>query len=340
MGIQLGKLVHPKDVPLPSLKGRKLALDAYNMLYQFLATIRQPDGRVFTNPNGVVTSHLVGLLYRTSSLLENGILPVYVFDGKPSELKAATLRGRAMVKARAAEEWEKALAAGDLELAKKKAAATSRVTEEMVRDARELLEAMGVPWVQALSEGEAQASYMASKGEVWGVASEDYDTLLFGAPRLIKGLAALKSSARDPGVVRLLETAEVLRELAISQEELVLLGMLMGTDFNEGFDGIGPKKALKMVSEHAGYEATLVKVGGDPAALSPVRDLFATPPHADDYSIKWNKPDLPRLEQMLVTTQGFDASRVSKVIARLSRCPEPTPGAPRQIALDSFGGVQ
>jgi flap endonuclease-1 len=340
MGIQLGKLVHPKDLPLPSLKGRKLALDAYNMLYQFLATIRQPDGRVFTNANGVVTSHLVGLLYRTSSLLENGILPVYVFDGKPSELKAATLRGRAMVKAKAAEEWEKALEAGDLELAKKKAAGTSRVTEEMVRDARDMLEAMGVPWVQALSEGEAQASYMASKGEVWAVASEDYDTLLFGAPRLIKGLAALKSSSGSPGVVRMLETAEVLRELAISQEELVLLGMLMGTDFNEGFEGIGPKKALKMVSEHVGYEATLAKVGGDPVLLNQVRELFATPPHSDDYSIKWKKPDLPRLEKILVDSQGFDASRVSKVISRLARCPEPNPTSGRQSALDAFGGAQ
>jgi flap endonuclease-1 len=340
MGIQLGKLVHPKDLPLPSLKGRKLALDAYNMLYQFLATIRQPDGRVFTNSNGVVTSHLVGLLYRTSSLLENGILPVYVFDGKPSELKAATLRGRAMVKAKAAEEWEKALEAGDLELAKKKAAATSRVTEEMVRDSRELLEAMGVPWVQALSEGEAQATYMARKGEVWAVASEDYDTLLFGAPRLIKGLAALKSSPRDPGVVRMLVTAEVLRELAISQEELVLLGILMGTDFNEGFEGIGPKKALKMVTEHVGYEATITKVGGDPVALGQVRDLFADPPHSDEYTLKWKKPDLQRLEQILVSSQGFDASRVAKVLDRLSRCPEAIPTSGRQSALDAFGGAQ
>jgi flap endonuclease-1 len=309
------------------------------MLYQFMATIRQPDGRLFTDNSGMVTSHLVGLLYRTASLLEHGILPVYVFDGKPCDLKALTLRGRAIVKARAAEEWEKALAEGDLERAKKKAAGTSKITPEMVQSAIEVLEAMGVPWVQAPSEGEAQAVHMARKGEVWAVASEDYDVLLFGAPRLVRGLAALKTSSREPGVVRLLQTDEVLSDLAISQEELVLLGILMGTDFNEGFEGIGPKKGLKLVREHLGYEATLTKVGGDPQQLSAVRDLFASPPSVDDYSLKWQRADIKRLNEVLVTKHGFDPSRVSKVTERLQRQPDPVPGGPTQKALDSFGGA-
>lgn len=336
MGVQLSDLVHPKEVSLASLKGRKLALDAYNMLYQFLASIRQPDGQPFTSADGAVTSHLVGLLYRTTSLVTNGILPVYVFDGKPEALKAATLHARARNKAKAAEEWERAIAEGDLERAKKKAAATSRMTPEMARDAKELLEALGVPWVQAPSEGEAQATFMATKGDVWAVASEDYDTLLFGAPRLVKGLAALKSSPREPGMVRVLETAEVLRELAISQEELVLMGILIGTDFNEGFTGIGPKRALKLVNEHLGYEATIVKVGGDPSTLQSVRALFAQPPSTDDYLLKWGKPNPDRLRKFLVEGHGFEASRVDKVLDRLARMPPLATS--RQSALEAFGG--
>ncbi len=335
MGVQLGDLVHPTEVALPTLRGKRLALDAYNMFYQFLATIRQPDGQPFTAPDGAITSHLVGILYRTSSLLTNGILPVLVFDGKPLELKAATLRVRALAKARAEQQWEEALAAGDLERAKKKAGATSRMTPEMSDRAKELASLLGVPVVQAPSEGEAQATHMARKGEVWGVASEDYDNLLFGAPRLVKGLAALRTVGSNPGTVRVIETAQVLRDLDVTQEELVVMGMLMGTDFNEGFTGIGPKKALKLIHEHLGYEATVRKVGGDPETLLPVRAIFQSPPSTDDYSLQWKSPDADRLRTFLVTENGFEASRVERVIDRLRNLPPPTTA--RQSALDAFG---
>jgi flap endonuclease-1 len=332
VGVPLRDLVHPTSLSLPELKGKKLSLDAYNMLYQFLASIRQPDGEPFTDPSGHVTSHLVGLLYRTASLLENGVLPVYVFDGKPSDLKAGTLRQRALAKERAARAWEEALAEGDLEKARRKAAGTSRLTPEMVSDARRLLDALGVPHLLAPSEGEAQAVHMAREGKVWSAASEDYDTLLFGTPRLIRGLGASRGSQTT---LELLETPRVLEELGISQDELILLGMLVGTDFNEGVRGIGPKKALKLVRQHLGLEGTLRSLGLDPGPYQEVFELFHSPAVTDGYELRWRRPDLSMVEAFLVKERGFDPQRVSRALQRI---PTEAPSSGNQLSLEAFGG--
>ena len=336
MGVQLRDLVHAEEVPLEMLRGRKLALDAYNMLYQFLATIRQPGGEPFTDAQGAITSHLVGLLYRTASLLQNGVLPAYVFDGKPSGLKAATLRARALAKERAQEKWAEALARGDLALARKRAAGTSRLTPEMAEDARTLLTLLGVPTVQAPSEGEAQAAYMAKRGDVWAAASEDYDTLLFGVPRYVRGLGALRGGGREGGTtVRLLEGPRTLAELGVTQEELILIGILIGTDFNEGVPGIGPKKALKLVREHLGWEATLKKAGLDPEAVEPVRALFLDPPRTEAYELLWRRPDLDGLRSFLVSRHGFDPGRIDRVLRRLpDEAPRSVTGT--QMTLQEF----
>ncbi|MDE1821439.1 MAG: flap endonuclease-1 [Euryarchaeota archaeon] len=335
MGVKLRDLVHPGKLHLSELKGRRVALDAYNMLYQFLATIRQADGHPFTDAEGRVTSHLVGVLYRTASMLERGVLPVWVFDGKPSDLKSSTLRARAMVKEKAQRAWNEALAAGDLETARKKAAQTSRLTREMVADAQAVLSAMGTPWVQAPSEGEAQAAFMAEKGDVWAAASEDYDTLLFGAPRLLRGLGSARSASRgDDAEVEFLEVGKVTQELGISREELILIGVLIGTDFNEGVPGIGPKKAMKLVAEHQGWEATLQKAGVDPTGLDPVRDLFLHPATTEDYHLQWKAPDTAKVLELLVTGHGFGADRVQKVLDRL---PKSAPSSGVQTSLEAFG---
>ncbi len=338
MGVQLGQIVTPTEVPLDSLKGKKLALDAYNMLYQFLATIRQADGTPFTGNGGEVTSHLVGLLYRTTSLLVNGIRPVYSFDGKPSPLKLNTLKARARVKEKATQEWEAALQAGDLPLAKKKAAQTSRLTEPMVTDAKELLDALGVPWVQAPSEGEAQAAQMARRGDVWAAASEDYDTLLFGTPRLVRGLAALKHSPRDTGSVRVLSAEEVLSQLSLSLPEFIVMCLLIGTDFNEGFQGIGPKKALKLAQEHLGFEETIRRVGGDPAPLKEVADLFGNPPFTPEYRLVWTRPTPEKVMRLLVDRHGFEEARIARTVEKLGDVDLSIPPKPLQTALDDFGG--
>ncbi len=190
MGVLLTPIVTKDAIALDAMRGHTLAVDGNGELYQFLALIRLRDGTPLQDSHGRTTSHLSGLFYRTTRLFaEHGLRLVFVFDGAPPPLKAREISKRRATKTRFEEERAAALARGDLAEAYSKATMTSRLTREMVAEARELLRLMGVPAVQAPSEGEAQAAHMAATSpEIWAAASKDYDSLLFGAPRLVRFL--------------------------------------------------------------------------------------------------------------------------------------------------------
>lgn len=341
MGLPLKDLVSAQQLAWEALSGRTLAVDGYNAAYQFLATIRQRDGQLFSDPDGRVTSHLIGVFYRTTSLLKEGVLPVWVFDGKPPERKAGTIRQRILSKERAETEWQEALAAGDLETARRKAAQTSRLTRPMVEELAELLRALGVPTVQAPSEGEAQAAAMAARGTVWAAASEDYDSLLFGAPRLVRGLAARSRGAGAPGA-QLAVRDEVLASLGIDGEELILLGIIVGTDFNDGVPGYGPKKALKLVQQHRGFDATVAQVGLDPEESRAVLEIFRHPNATEVPQPAFGPVDEDALRKILVDRHGFAEARVRAAIARARQRPKaaanPTEARGHQTLLETYGG--
>jgi len=299
MGVNLKDIIPHKEIEFEQLKGKTIAIDALNSLYQFLASIRQPDGTPLMDSKGNVTSHLSGLLYRTSRLMDIGIKPIYVFDGEPPELKRAELDYRKSLKEEALEEWKKAKKEGRLEDARKFAQRTSRFTDEMLEDSKKLLDYMGVPYVQAPGEGEAQCAYMCIKGDAWAVGSQDYDALLFGAPLLVKGLTL--SGKLELSLVSLEDT---LKELKISREGLIDIAILVGTDFNAGIKGIGPKKALKAV-----YEKTLNEFQID---FDSVRKIFLKPEKTDDYRIEWKKVDTELLVKFLCSEHNFNEERVRK----------------------------
>ncbi len=345
MGLPFKDIVSPRELPWSDLAGRAVAVDAYNALYQFLATIRQADGRPFSDADGRPTSHLMGSFYRTTSLLAEGVRPVWVFDGKPPERKAGTIRQRIAAKERAADQWQAALAAGDLATARRKAAQTSRLTPPMVEETIELLDALGMPTVRAPSEGEAQAARMAVDGVVWATASEDYDTLLFGSPRLVRGLAARRSN-RSGGAdaAQLIDRDEMLRQLGISGDELILIGVLVGTDFNDGVRGYGPKKALKIAQEHLGWTETIARTGLDPVEADEVAEIFRHPNTMPVARLDFREPDPDRVADVLVRRHGFSEERVRSALRRLERAPKPSgpaSSAPRgrQQSLDGFEEV-
>lgn len=341
MGLPLKDLVVAQELPWNALAGRMLAVDGYNAVYQFLATLRQRDGQLFCDAEGRVTSHLMGVFYRTTSLLREGVLPIWVFDGKPPELKAGTIRQRVVAKEKAEEQWQEALAAGDLETARKKAAQTSRLTRPMVEELRQLLDALGVPSVQAPSEGEAQAAVMAEKGSVWAAASEDYDSLLFGAPRLVRGLAARGRGGSSPGA-QLVDRNELLSNLAISGEELILLGIVVGTDFNDGAPGYGPKKSLKLVQQHLGFRATVEKVGISLDQAEEAAEIFRHPKSVDVPPPTFGPVDEAAVRTILVDEHGFSEERVRNAIARARQRPQssssPQEARGHQTLLETFGG--
>ena len=341
VGLPLRDIVAAQELPWDALAGRTLAVDGYNAVYQFLATIRQRDGQLFTDPDGQVTSHLMGVFYRTTSLLREGVLPVWVFDGKPPERKAGTIRQRIAAKEKAEGEYREALAAGDLETARRKAAQTSRLTRPMVEELVRLLAALGVPTVQAPGEGEAQAAVMAAKGTVWGSASEDYDSLLFGAPRLVRGLAARARGGTTPGA-QLIDRKDLLESLGLSDEELILVGILVGTDFNDGVRGYGPKKALKLVQEHLGFGPTLAKVGLEAAEAEEVAEIFRHPESVDVPAPTFGPVNEEAVRGLLVDQHAFSEERVSAAIARARQRPRasesPVEARGHQTLLETFGG--
>ena len=225
------------------------AIDANNILYQFLTIIRQPDGTPLIDGKGRVTSHLSGILFRISSFMEKGIKPVFVFDGKPAELKQATIDERRKIRDTAGEKWQEALERGDEEEAYKQARSSTRVDAEIIATSKELLRLMGIPVVQAPGEGEAQASYMVAKGDARYVVSQDYDTLLFGAPLLVRNLTVSGKrkirGRRDHSEPRADRACRHAGRPRLSREELIEIAILIGTDFNPGVDGVGAKTGLK-----------------------------------------------------------------------------------------------
>jgi len=326
LGVNLKDLVPKNVVSLEQLKGKSLAVDAYNALYQFLAIIRQPTGEPLTDSHGRITSHLSGLLYRNSNLVEMEIKLVYVFDGKPPSLKIQEVERRRMIKEQAALKYEEAIKKGDLEEARIYAQMTSKLEDSMVEDAKRLLTLLGIPWVQAPSEGEAQAAYLAIKKDVWATASQDYDSLLFGTPRLVRNLTITgkrklpRKKAYTEVNPEIVELEQVLNTLGITREQLVDVGILIGTDFNpDGVKGVGPKTALKLIKEHGCIEKVLPKI---PEAVFPedpkeIKKIFLQPEVTDDYKLEWRPPDVEGVVNFLCGERDFSEDRVRKALEKM-----------------------
>jgi flap endonuclease-1 len=327
MGVPLTSIIVKETPTLAQLARRRVAVDGHGELYQFLALIRSADG-IPLQHEGRVTSHLVGLFYRTTRLLsEHGVEPAFVFDGRPPELKAGEIGRRRETRARFEAEAAEARAAGDLARAYSKSTMSARLTAAMIDEARELLRLLGLPVVQAPGEGEAQAAFMAARGDVWAAASKDYDSLLFGAPRLLRFLAIrgrefLPSKGAFRAVPPELITAEgLLAHLAITREQLVDLAILVGTDFNDGIAGVGPKRALALVQKYGRIESMPGDVRNQVAEFAAVRDVFLRPPVSTDYALAFGEPDEPGLLRFLCDERGFSRQRVAAALERLRRQP-------------------
>lgn len=325
MGVNLGDLVPRREVSLEELSGKTVAVDTYNALYQFLAIIRQPTGEPLMDRAGRVTSHLSGLLYRTANLVEKGIKVVYVFDGTPPSLKETEIQRRMRMKEEATVKYEEALRKGALEEARMYAQVTSRLRDDMVEDAKRLLTLLGVPWVQAPSEGEAQAAYLAAKGHVWASASQDYDSLLFGAPRLVRNLTITgrRKLPRKNVYIEvnpeLVELEEVLRHLEIDREQLVDISILVGTDYNpDGIKGVGPKTAHKLLKENRSLEnlEDRFKANGLPENWKKIREIFLKPSVTDDFKVEWGEPDIEGVVAFLCRERDFSEDRVRNALEK------------------------
>ena len=323
MGVLLTPIIVKEPLTLDALRGRLLAVDGPAELYQFLALIRLRDGTPLRDSKGRITSHLNGLFYRVTRLVADyGLKLVFVFDGKPPERKSAELERRRSVRQRYEEERDEALRTGDLATAYSKATMTSRLTREMVGEARELLRLMGIPTVQAPSEAEAQAAHMAAAGAVWAAGSKDYDSLLFGAPRLVRfitisGREFLPSRGTfRPIEPELIDLDGLLQALKITRTQLIDLALLVGTDFNDGIKGIGPKKALKLVQEHGPIEQMPEAIRNAVGDVGEVRQIYMHPEITDTFDVQFGEPDFAAVVDFLCREREFSKERVTAALER------------------------
>lgn len=320
MGINLSDIVPKQKSTLEDFSDKIIAIDAFNVLYQFLSNIRTADGSMLMDNLGRPTSHLNGLFLRTAKMVSVGIKPVYIFDGKPHELKSRTIQARREIKERAKEEYQLALDVGDLERARMKAAQSTFLTQEMIEDAKKLLEILGIPWLQAPSEGEAQACHMAKKEDAWVVVSQDFDSLLFGTPRLVRNLT-VTGKRKVPGQNRyvnvdpeLIDLNFVLSGLGVNQEQLIDMSILIGTDFNPGVKGFGPKKALKAIQQFKNLEKVIKEKDLEIPDYDLIRKIFSEPEVTDDYSLNWLPVDEEVAIKFLCDERSFAEDRVKSTL--------------------------
>lgn len=338
MGVDISDLVTKHQTTLKDHGGSTFSIDAFNILYQFLSSIRQPDGTPLMDRKGRITSHLSGIFYRTINLLDNGIRPVYVFDGKPTVLKNRTIEERKLAKEKARIEMEQAREEGDMERVRSLSSRISYVGREIVEETKKLLDTMGLPYVDAPSEGEAQASYMSRVESVSGVVSQDYDCLLFGARRIMRNFAVFgrrKVPGRNMYInvqPEYIDLDETLKNNGITHEQLIHIGILVGTDFNKGIRGIGAKTALKLIKKHGDIESVLKAREVEIENLDRILEIFNRPDVTDDYDLNFVKPGREAILDFLCKEHDFSVDRVTPYIETLEKAFKRT----SQANLDSF----
>ncbi len=318
MGCNLRDLAPARPIDLSDLSGQRVAVDVFLNAYQFITSMTGEDGKPLSY-KGKPVSHLMGFLDRASIMVSEGIDPVFIFDGKPHNLKRETLDGRKERKVEAVEKWEAAVREGDMAAAKKLGPQTAEYNREMVAETKRLFDCMGLTWLEAPMEAEGASAVRCKRGEVGAVASQDWDTLLYGSPVMVRNLTA--HGTRKFGRVMQAERivlSEMLGELGITHEQLVDLGIMIGTDFHPGFKGIGPKTGLKLIREHGNLEAVAEVKGHEvPENISEIRSLFLEHPVGPDPLPESTKAVEEDMRGFLQDEMGFSEQRMRRALDRL-----------------------
>jgi len=335
MGTKITELLETKELRIEDLKGKIVVVDAFNQLYMFLSSIRQPDGSLLKDSHDNVTSHLNGLFYRFTKLMQYDIKFIFVFDGKAPDLKLKERERRSALKHEAELKFEKAAEEENIEDMKKYAARTSKLTKEMISDVKELISALGFPIIDAPSEGEAQAALLVKNKDAYASLSQDADSLLFGCPLVVKNLT-LSGRKKLPNKLsydsitpELISLDDTLKGLDITQDQLIVLAMLTGTDYNiGGIKGIGPKTGLKLVKEYGSgmenFDKLFKENGWDEHFDYDWKDVFNIIKYTkttEDYEIMFKDVDDEKVVDTLCKKHDFSEERTRAVLEKLHKKP-------------------
>jgi len=330
MGVKLKDLANPRKTSFENLSGNSIAIDGYNIIYQFLTTIRGPTGEPLMNSKGKITSHITGLFYRNINLLNNNIRPIYVLDGKPPQLKSTLIKKRKEIREKNQEKYQKAMEEGDQEQARRYAHSMIKINEGIINDVKKILDLMGIQCIQAPAEGEATVAYMNELDLVNYAVSQDYDSLLFGAKRLCRNLT-VSGKRRIPRTNRymnvepeIIELKEFLRINEINREQLVDIAILIGTDYNpNGFTRIGPKTAIKNIKKYKRIEE-IPKIERELELIDvdQVRNMFLNPDVSKPEIIENKELKKEELISYLCDENDFSEERISNTIKKLDKVEE------------------
>ncbi len=342
MGVQLGSLVVKQETSLKDLRGKTLAVDASSIIHQFLALVRYPTGVPLIDGEGHITSSLAGLFYRSTKLIyRHGIELIFVFDGKRPSIKFAWLKEEEREKRRRRfeknlREWRQALDRGDLRSAFSKAVTTGMIDSDIIGDAKRLLFLLGIPTVQAPGEAEAQACLLAKRGRAWAVNSRDFDCLLFGTPRMARyvSIAGVYRGVGMPSRPEIIELKSALQNLGLTHSQLIDMAILMGTDYNRGLKGIGPRNALKLIRNYGSLEKMptdiVLRLPDNPEEI---RQNFKNPLVDKEYSLVSGEFDPEGVTNFLCGERGFREKSVRSTLEHMDRAS----AKGKQISLDRWG---
>jgi len=332
MGSPISDFVVRDDLTLDEIgdygesDSKTAAVDAYTWMYQFLHKIRDYEsGEPLTDSEGRITSHLSGLYYRTTNLLEAGIRPVFVFEGGYPELKEEEIQSRRESRDRAQREYEVAREVGDSDRMESLEIRRRGVSDEMVQTAVDLIDALGCPSIVPPSEADAQCARMCREGDVDFVISSDYDTLLFGSPNLLQNLSS------DGG--ELISLSRSMEENDLSYTEFVWTGILLGNDYNDSPYGVGPQTTREWVSECDSFGELLDRAEDKDSDIDRERmratyRLYTQPPVDLDLEWDdWTRPSEDRVREILVDRHEFSEGRVLSSLESIET---------RQSGLDEF----
>jgi len=325
-----------KENEIKNYFGRKVAIDASMCIYQFLIAVRQ-DGNVLTNEAGETTSHLMGLFYRTIRMVDNGIKPVYVFDGKPPDMKGGELAKRTERRQEAQKQLAQAEEAGDDENVEKFTKRLVKVTKEHNEECKHLLKLIGIPYVDAPCEAEAQCAALVKAGKVFAVGTEDMDALTFGSNVLLRHLTF--SEARKMPIKEFY-LDRVLEGLGLTQDEFIDLCILLGCDYCDSIRGIGPKRAVDLIKQHKSIEEIIKRLDTKKYTVPEewpyegARRLFKQPEVTEGASVelKWTDPDEEALVKFMCEEKGFNEDRMRNGCKKLTKARHGS----TQGRLDSF----
>lgn len=239
-----------KENFVENYQGKKIAIDISILIYQVVIAIRN-TGSDLTNDKGDVTSHILGIFNKTLSFLERGIIPIYIFDGKPPNLKKKILEARNIIRKKALEKYSDAQTEAEKIKYFKRSV---YITKKQIDECQELLQLMGIPYIEAPEEADSQLAYLCKENLVYAVLTEDMDILTFGSPRIIRNLTNNKKIPIE------IELDKVLNRLSLTHEQFIELCILFGCDYCSSLSDIKQLEVYNTYLNNKSIEKTIFEL--------------------------------------------------------------------------------